>query len=519
MTDSQGVLFESDIPNNRAREVQRWLFATNQRNLLYMLAAGLIMPPKGFGDKYYQDTLDCFRGWIPLFADRIPAGVVEYSVAERSHLIPCLATVNLSSLRGDVIALGSSGEKREIIFPDELDGSEDVLLIPAPLPITWINEIFFRSGDEKKGCETDARDFGNVPLLNFKRKVHKRQFSDLTGFVWPPSNMSLPDRDLPMDGPFAAGAMMAMFTHLANLGDIGVQMARQAFDGKNDSEEEIPEPMIAGIGAWITTGRAPDTEDFLQNLFWSAVERLIAWRSSDRNDSPLDVMLDHLSLAAGGLDDNKGAVLLELVDNLRRLATLPDRTNTEVFERFPRLISRVMTLFFLREECAELLEFRHPLLDESVYMASAILFAAREGWLGLSMELRDYPGLQEAVPHRMAALAHRSAGSGVDLGPAPARPIPVREYFAPGSRGWNSHQREAAVKLARECQWPGIQTRVSLGKGDYRLEIDGRGMHILIPGEAKAVISEVDVNQFFENLARRRLTNKQEKMICKLFGG
>jgi len=159
------------------------------------------------------------------------------------------------------------------------------------------------------------------------------------------------------------------------------------------------------------------------------------------------------------------------------------------------------------------------LLDESVYMASAILFAAREGWLGLSMELRDYPGLQEAVPHRMAALAHRSAGSGVDLGPAPARPIPVREYFAPGSRGWNSHQREAAVKLARECQWPGIQTRVSLGKGDYRLEIDGRGMHILIPGEAKAVISEVDVNQFFENLARRRLTNKQEKMICKLFGG
>jgi len=518
MTNSQGVLFESDISDNRTREVQQWLFATNQRNLLYMLAAGLIMAPKGFGDKYYQDTLDCFRGWIPLFADRVPIRVVEYSVAERSHLIPCLATVNLSSLRGDVIALGSSGEMRKIVFPDELDGSEDVLLIPAPLPITWINEIFFRSSKEKKECETDALDFGNVPLLNFKRKVQKRQFSDLTNFVWPPSNVSPPDRDLPMDGPFAAGAMMAMFTHLANLGDLGVQVARQAFDGKNDSEDEIPEPMISGIGVWISTGRAPVTEEFLQNLFWGAVEKLIAWRSSDRNNSSLDVMLDHLSSAACGLDDIKGPVLLELVDNLRRLATLPDSTDTEVFERFPRLVSRVMTLFFLREECCDLLEFRHALLDESVYLASAILFAAREGWLGLSMELRDYPGLQEAVPHRMAALAHRLAGSGVDLGPAPARPIPAREFFAPGPRGWVSHQREAAVKLARECKWPGIQTRILLGKGDYRLEIDGRGLHILIPGDAKAVISEVDVDQFFENLAQRRLTNKQEKMICKLFG-
>ena len=32
-------------------------FITNHLNLLYMLASGLMMPPQGFGDKYYRDTL------------------------------------------------------------------------------------------------------------------------------------------------------------------------------------------------------------------------------------------------------------------------------------------------------------------------------------------------------------------------------------------------------------------------------------------------------------------------------
>ena len=42
------------------------LLVTNHLNLMYILAAGLVMPPAGFGDKYYRDTLECFPGWIPL---------------------------------------------------------------------------------------------------------------------------------------------------------------------------------------------------------------------------------------------------------------------------------------------------------------------------------------------------------------------------------------------------------------------------------------------------------------------
>ncbi len=50
-----------------------WHLATNQLNLMFLLAAGLVTGPKGFGRKYYLDPLSVAPGWIPLFAERIPA--------------------------------------------------------------------------------------------------------------------------------------------------------------------------------------------------------------------------------------------------------------------------------------------------------------------------------------------------------------------------------------------------------------------------------------------------------------
>ncbi len=85
-------------PAHKAQK--QWRLVTNHQNLLYMLAAGLVMPPKGFGRKYYLDTLAAFPGWIPLFPNDVPKAAVAHSVSERSHLMPCVATVALDALRG-----------------------------------------------------------------------------------------------------------------------------------------------------------------------------------------------------------------------------------------------------------------------------------------------------------------------------------------------------------------------------------------------------------------------------------
>ena len=146
------------------------LLVTNHLNLMYMLAAGLLMPPSGFSGKHYRDPLAAFPGWIPLFIGEAFKAAIEEAVSEADHLNPCLAEVSLRHLAGRMMILRDSGIG-VLRFPAELDGTERVIFVPAPLPASWIETILFRSNDEKRTCEADARDFGNVPLSDFARKV------------------------------------------------------------------------------------------------------------------------------------------------------------------------------------------------------------------------------------------------------------------------------------------------------------------------------------------------------------
>jgi len=96
---------------------------------------------------------------------------------------------------------------------------------------------------------------------------------------------------------------------------------------------------------------------------------------------------------------------------------------------------------------------------------------------------------------------------------SPPRCTPLRELLTPGVKGWTLKQREAALLLARESKWDFVYTKISLGKGDYQLVIDGSGAHILLPGEVKAVETEVDMKQFFKRLPEVKITGKTDRKI------
>ena len=262
--------------------------------------------------------------------------------------------------------------------------------------------------------------------------------------------MSLPEKEAVLGAPFAAGGVMAMLLHLGNLGEVGMQACRLAFDAEAGVAQSITDPLISSLEMWMRTGLQIDTSDVSSRLFWGAVMKVAACRFSELPSSPLEVVLDYLESAGESMEDRMKPALVKLVGDLRTIASFSDSTITEIFERHPKSFSRVMTLFFLREKCADLLAFKHPLLTESDYIAAAILFAARDGWLGLPLQLRNFPGSHAAVSHRMAAMSHRMTRTGLDLGLPPPRPLPLRELFLPGQKGWI-----AAQKMPRWC-WLGI---------------------------------------------------------------
>ncbi len=509
-------MFEDEKAVRPVKSHIRWQLVTNQQNLFYMLATGMIIPPKVFRGKYYQDTLSAFPGWIPLFADRPFKAAIEHSVSERGHLVPCLATVELGSMRGRVWTISENDEVGEAVFPDGIDDKVCLIFVPGPLPVSWITSVGFRSGEEKSKCEMDSRDFDNVPLREFTLKAVSSKFKNADNGAWPPALPSLPDPGAMFDAPLAAGAMMAMLLHMANRGAIAMVSNKMAFSSNDEREELVSNPMIGALGAWIQAGRAPEDGDVSRKLFWGMVDTIAACRSSEGMDTPLDAALERLLTSSEMLDARKKQAGAKLTADLKALSGFSDSTITEILERHRKPFSRAMVLFSLRDNCADFLEYTHPSLTEEDYVAAAILFAARDGWLGLPLHLRDIPGLHAAVTHRMAAMAHRIANTGIDLGAPPPRPMSLRELLLPGDRDWNKTQKEAALLLARECKWDCIQTRVILGKGGYQLVVDGSGVHIVISGEAKAVTTEVDQTQLFARLALTPISNKLDGKIRKL---
>ena len=523
-------LVKRDKPPKAASAPASGLLVTNHLNLLYMLAAGMVMPPSGFGDKYYQDTLACCPGWIPLFLGKpLPADALKLSTSEAPHLKPVVVEMDLTGLSGTMAAFGAEGT-RELRFPDELDGSESVLLIPAPLPTSRIRDIAFPSPEDKRAVETEAVDFANVPLQDFKRKTKKILFSKPSDKPWPPTQVPA-EREVPLQAPLAGGGIMAMLFHFAHQGDLSVAACRGAFDPGDDLAPAVDEPILAGLRAWMRAGSASSpaadtaTEPggsaglrsaFRKTLLWGAVDRLLEQKNADPATSAEEVLLDYLDAETPKLDARLQAGARKLHDTLVSLTGLADATPSELFDRHETPLARAMILFFLRDRCAELLEFRSDQLREPDWLTAAILFGAREGWMGLPLPLRAVPGLAASASHRMAQIAHRIAGTDLDLGTPPARARPLRELFGDG-RTWGAKENAAATELAQVLKWDCVRTRINLGQGEYKLTVHGGSVHIELSGKP-GLDTRVDPERFFHCLAETRVGTNVEETVRKTLG-
>lgn len=174
-------------PKRKQNTHQEWHLSTNHLNFLYMLAAGLVMPPTGFRGKHYADSLSSIPGWIPLFRGGIPTKVLEESINERGHLRPCIVTFDLTGVSGPARTITKDGESRLINFPNFRLGNEGIgILVQAPLPLTLISRITFSTNEDRQAFETAAMDVSNADWSSYKITVDKSMFQSTAEAHWPP---------------------------------------------------------------------------------------------------------------------------------------------------------------------------------------------------------------------------------------------------------------------------------------------------------------------------------------------
>ena len=501
------------------------LLVTNHLNLMYMLAAGLVMPPSGFREKCYRDTLAAYDGWLPLFighgrkAARAPREAIDESTSEADYLRPVLVEIDLAGLNGPVHIRGEGGWASRSLEEGTARG-EWLLCVPAPLPTARIQSILFRSADDRRETEADAAERRNVPLKDFTCKSVKSRFRGLRELPWPPSD-GPESRHAAVAPAQAAGGVLGVLHRLANAGDLSVRACHSAFD---PSSVPPADSILGALPTWIQAGAAQTggQAGTGRDLFWAAVQQLVQHRRAPEGSTPEDVLVSFFkeSSQEEGMDAEVRTRAADLVSTLEALGGgLGGGTVSEMLDDHQTPLARAAILFLLRRRTRELLDLveHYPQLGERDRLAAAILFGVRDGWLGMPTDLRGSPELGKAVTHRMAALAHRLDESGLDLGEAPALVLPLRELFRDPDH-WNASTEKAAVRLARGMKWGCIRTTVSLGRGDYQFRIESGSAHIDFEGEPK-VVTRVDRDRFFERLARERIDLRVEQAVRKALPG
>jgi len=495
-------------PRSRRKPTHIWHLVTNHQNMLYMLAAGVVMGPAGFRGKHYSDPLSVYPGWIPLFRDktRIPADALNQATSERKHLLPCVASFDLNDVSGNFQMLPCKGKTRVVTsLPKDKGKNEIAALLRAPLPLTLLSGIHFRSHEDMQAFKSAAGDVSNVDLSSHHVEVAESLFSTATDVTWPPKevNVELSESDKPPAFGLALGGAIAMLYHAANRSELGLAAFRSVTGAARDNDKylALSDPILAELPNWMDGGEISGQADTRARLFWDVIQSLVTAQIQERPQTPVDVALAYLENQLDLLQEIEFRPRLErLIADMRGFLGLGAGTITELLERHKGSLSRPLLLFCLREHCTDLLEFTHPLLNDTEYLLAGILFGVRDSWLQFPKELRD-PDMSAYVAYRMVDAEHREQVDNLTLD-APPRPKPLRELFTSPSGEWNSMQKDVAVELARKCNWNDcIRTRITLAEGDFPESFERKGFQVVLPGRVTTV-EEVDMAKFLHRLGQ-----------------
>ncbi|MFC2993407.1 hypothetical protein [Halomonas tibetensis] len=511
-------MFESDVDfvkSGRGHEI-KWRLVTNHQNLMFMLSAGMIMPPNGFGKKYYQDTLSLLPGWVPLFPEALWKSAIVESVSEQNFLRPCYAELDLSRVSGGVKVL-RSGCWEDAQFPDEVYGSEDLILVPAPLPISMISEVVFSSKVDKEFCDKDAQNFSNVPLEDFKTKTAVTPFKKTKLDSWPPPINGAEERHVELTLPDAFGGVVTLLSCLSNRDDVAMQLAGAFFHGTPDDEITHSFPMLLSSHAmFYSPDMAVEQHGASGALFRNISESLVRWREVSGNSSPKDIIMGVLETSNAGLEGKAKQAGERLMGDLRCIVQFPEKTLDELLKVHQKPLPRSLIIFFMNDSSLDLLEISNANINGYEFCGAAILFGITEGWMRMPTKLRESNDLHLIVPDYMAFLSHSLSGSSLKFGSLPDRPRSLREHFSETPS--NKKSNNVALYVARACKWDCINTRIKLGKGEYKMLIDGSGASLILDGDVKAVQAEVDQEKFMAFLRSEtdipsRVENEARKML------
>jgi len=405
----------------------RWFIPTNTENLKMIIAQGLISSPKGF-QKYYKDLLEILPGYILIFKNKIPPEMLKYVTIEDNTLRQCILEIDIKNIVAGILFALSDGKWVEVSISDIASSTSVIFLIPAPMPLSSISKVIFKTIKYKHSFEDDAKLYSNVPISEIKlhyTKTDEKLFNPKPNITDISIN-SLKNIELNtlMDNAYtktyAIGGLLANLFYFAKNGQLSQKILDVWFlDKKSDNIEDY------GLFEYLHNNKDLPEYDLKSKIYAKILEYLVI--SKDFKEDIINY-----------LQADPDPIMEKIAKKLINFDNMSEKPFSQEYIEAKTKYGKMLLMLFYRDDTESLIELQLDVLKEEDYIVYGMLFAIRDKFIQIPKFIRGYNGLQNYISAYMANYYHKGSNTGIEF-KTPKKPLTLiemlknnrfKEYFA-----------------------------------------------------------------------------------------
>ena len=391
-----------------ANKKNRWFLPTNTDNLKMMVAQGLISSPDGFSpNRYYKDELENYPGFIPVFKNSIPKNTLDLIISEQENMTACLIEIDLTK-----ITQGDAKNQNYEVVEVSINAHDDLLLLLAPLPLSCIKQIIFKSVDDKLSLEAEQKLSSNFILSDLKTHYSKTD-EKLFKASNDKESVEFFHKDRVDENEIESQVGLVKLVNYPRIYAFGGLLTSLFYFAKNGKlSNNIYQDFCTIDKADLADDKLCihqyfnqiENDGILQTMYSKLLDRLIS-----RENSKDDIIM---LLEA----DDWGEKLKSRTQDLAQMLREFENNETTISEKFSKAttpLERLLLMLFHKESIESLIEYQLDMFTEDDYLLFSLIFGVRDKFIKTPKFIREYQNLQNFISSKMAEYAHSELNSGI----------------------------------------------------------------------------------------------------------
>jgi hypothetical protein len=487
----------------------KWFFITNQSNMMYLLAHGLFLDFRDFGEKYYPDMLQLTAGYVPFFNKMLSQHDMNRVLTENFHF-PVVAQISLDGFKGSVQGICEDGSQMNIDLPcTQSIRPIRLILIPAGFATAAVERLIFQSKKDKDTFVEHADNLYNVPVSQFTMETAGGLFSqNYRNIDWDAISQSIPttDHSPHIMNALGVGGAMAMVYQLAQRSTVASRFYHSLTNQTDPmSTKDKSDPVLSYMPDWVNGMIPYSGSDIRLRLFWDIVQYLVshALNEDEVQYQVLNILKSFMDDA--GMENSVKERLAVLYHDIVGLKGLGGENLSTLFQKHNRPLSMALICLFQYRECQEFLGLSFLTdFDDNSRLTAAVLFGVREKWDRLPNGLRISQSFSRFISAFMMHLSYKKRGHNLKWTTPPKSPQPLAGLLLPEILPSGKQQeklKETRLHLSRKMKWDCMTTSIDLGPGKYEIEVKSSGVKLRLHGDAKCINTEIESGAFISGLS------------------